>query len=118
MSTTEEALLQLILPEGILDYFEVSNVNSLLEEIWIYLEEKNNLVLENSTDKIISKGFFPEALINDFPIRGKKVYLMVKRRRWINTRTQMIVTRDWELVAKGTRYTQEFAAFLKEISRY
>ncbi|MDA3881786.1 MAG: hypothetical protein PF481_00715 [Bacteroidales bacterium] len=117
MSTNKEALLHLILPEGILDYFEVTKVNSQKEEIWIYLEELNNYKQPNSSDKLISKGFFPETLINDFPIRGKKVYLMVKRRRWLNMRTQMVVTRDWELVAKGTRYTQEFAAFFKEISR-
>tara|TARA_R110002012_G_scaffold51174_6_gene132331 strand:+ start:13677 stop:13892 length:216 start_codon:yes stop_codon:yes gene_type:complete len=31
----------------------------------------------------------------------------------LNEDTNKIVSRDWELVAKGTRMTKEFAAFLK-----
>jgi tRNA A58 N-methylase Trm61 len=45
------------------------------------------------------------------------VYLHIKRRRWTNKTTGEIIKRDWLLVAKGTRMTQEFAAFLKEINR-
>jgi hypothetical protein len=30
----------------------------------------------------------------------------------------LIVQRDWNLVSKGSRMTEEFAAFLKEISRF
>jgi tRNA A58 N-methylase Trm61 len=45
------------------------------------------------------------------------VYLHIKKRRWTNKVTGEIVKRDWNLVAKGTRMTQEFAAFLKEINR-
>ena len=29
-----------------------------------------------------SKGFLPEIEVQDFPIRGKAVYLRIKRRRW------------------------------------
>jgi hypothetical protein len=31
---------------------------------------------------------------------------------------EVLVQRDWNLVAQGTRMTSDFAAFLKEISRY
>jgi hypothetical protein len=40
------------------------------------------------------------------------VYLHIKRRRWTNKTTGEII-KDWLLVAKGTRMTQEFAAFFK-----
>ncbi|WP_439951256.1 ISAon1 family transposase N-terminal region protein [Formosa haliotis] len=53
--------------------------------------------------------------MQDFPIRGKNVFLHITRRRWINQDTNKVVTRDWKLVAKGTRMTSEFAAFLKEL---
>jgi hypothetical protein len=36
--------------------------------------------------------------------------IYIKRRRWTNKTTGEI-QRDWLLVAKGTRMTQEFAAF-------
>ncbi|WP_445297855.1 ISAon1 family transposase N-terminal region protein [Flavobacterium oreochromis] len=51
-------------------------------------------------------------------MREYKVYLHIKRRRWLNLSTNKVVFRDWNLVAKGTRLTQEFASFLKEINRY
>ena len=66
---------------------------------------------------MVSKGFLDEITIQDFPLRGKFVYLHIKRRRWTNKTTGEIIKRDWALVAKGTRMTQEFAAFLKEINR-
>ena len=59
-----------------------------------------------------------EATVQDFPIRGKNVYLYITRRRWFDPETNKVITRDWNLVAKGTRITSEFATFLKEIRRY
>jgi hypothetical protein len=70
------------------------------------------------SDKLTSKGFFDEITVQDFPIRGKASYLHIKRRKWINETTGDIVFRDWNMVAKGTRMTHEFASFLKVISRY
>jgi hypothetical protein len=51
--------------------------------------------------------------LQDFPLRGRKVYLNVRRRRWYLVDTSTYVHRDWTLVATGTRMTQEFASFLK-----
>ena len=45
-----------------------------------------------------------------------QVYLHVKRRRWLNQDSDKVVYRNWDLVAKGTRITQDFADFLKGIS--
>jgi hypothetical protein len=36
----------------------------------------------------------------------------------MNHTTNMVVSRNWDLVAKGTRMTADFAAFFKEISRF
>ncbi|MBS6658615.1 MAG: hypothetical protein KH289_12630, partial [Bacteroides stercoris] len=41
----------------------------------------------NSHLHLHSKGFFPEIEVQDFPIRGKAVYLRVKRRRWEDPET-------------------------------
>jgi len=67
---------------------------------------------------VISHGFHKEVTIQDFPIRGKQVYLHVKRRRWLNKTSKEVVQRDWNLVAQGTRMTIEFAAFLKVLNQY
>ena len=43
--------------------------------------------LGNSHLHLHSKGFFPEIEVQDFPIRGKAVYLRVKCRRWEDPET-------------------------------
>jgi hypothetical protein len=81
----------------------------------IYLEEKNIIPIEYKDQKLESKGFLPEISIQDFPIRGQKVNLCIKRRRWEVKDTGAIITRDWDLVRKGARMTTEFGTFLKGI---
>ena len=80
-----------------------------------FLEEKAMIPQELSHLHLHSKGFFPEIEIQDFPIRGKAVYLRIKRRRWEDPSTGMTYSRDWNLVASGTRITAEFGTFLKEL---
>jgi hypothetical protein len=55
--------------------------------------------------------------VQDFSIRGKNVFLHIIRRRWVEQSSKNVIIRDWQLVAKGTRITSEFAAFLKDISQ-
>lgn len=114
----EKSILELFLPEGILEYFDVSSVEKTDEGYTISLEEKNLHPHEFSGQRLSSKGYTDAILVKDFPIRGKACFLKVKRRRWLNEDTNKIVSRDWELVAKGTRMTKEFAAFLKALYRY
>lgn len=109
---------ELLLPEGVLEYFEILKVDQSKTETSIFLQEKNIIPEEYIGRKLESKGFYEDSKVQDFPLRGKAVYLIVRRRRWIDKDTGDIVIRHWELFAKGTRMTQEFATFLKGISRY
>jgi hypothetical protein len=117
-SAADKNFLDLILPQGILEYFLLTDFTSSTSEISLYLEEKNMIPEEYSSDKLISKGFFDEITVQDFPLRGKAVYLHIRRRRWLNQTTGAVVFRDWNMVAQGTRMTTEFASFLKAISGY
>lgn len=108
-----KALLAYFLPEGILEYFDVTDVRETSERLTLVLEEKPLAENEMSGRKLRSKGFHPNAGIQDFPIRRKSCYLEVRRRRWVDIDTGEAFSRDWELVAKGTRMTTEFALFLK-----
>jgi len=117
-SEEPHSLLNLVLPKGILEYFTVSNIEQTEETVNIYLSEKNIVPQEYIHDKLTSKGFFDEIRIQDFPLRGKDVFLLIKRRRWLNESTGNSVFRNWDMVAKGTRMTKEFAFFLKVISRF
>lgn len=106
---------RLLLPEGTLDYFNISDVKESSTEIVIYLEEKNEVPQEYSKIKVESKGFYDPIVVHDFPIRGKKVFLNIRRRRWFLKDENRYVSRNWKLVAQGSRMTQEFASFLKEL---
>lgn len=108
---------ELLLPEGVLKYFEVVFAEKTSSTITIHLDELNIIPEEYKEDKLESKGFYPSVAIQDYPLRGKVVILQVRRRRWTNHSTEDIVCRNG-MVAKGTRLTQEFASFLKELHRY
>jgi len=74
-------IAEFVLPQGILEYFTITNLNQSPKELYIYLEEKNLPPQEYPNNKLISKVFFEEIKVQDFPIRGKEVYLFIKRRR-------------------------------------
>ena len=111
-------LLELFLPEFILEHFDLKNVRKEGDIYHLELEEMNTPPQQFASDSLLSKGFFPSITVQDFPIRGRKVFMHIKRRRWLNQQTGKVVYRGWTEVATGTRVTSEFAAFLKEISRY
>ncbi|WP_421897152.1 ISAon1 family transposase N-terminal region protein [Marinoscillum sp.] len=108
---------ELLLPAGILDYFEVVSAKNNIVDYTIKLEEKHVQPGEFAGKRLSSHGFYNEVTIKDFPLRGKACYLKVNRRRWIDEDIGEIVSRNWDLVARGTRMTQEFASFLKEMHR-
>ena len=109
-------LAQYLLPEGIIDYFEIVKDETQNDRVHFFLEEKNILPEEYESEKSQSKGFSPEITVEDFPLRGKPVFLHIKRRRWTLIDTGKIIKRDWNLITKGTRITSEFASFLKGIT--
>jgi hypothetical protein len=109
-------LLELLLPSFIVSHFTFIKSNTSEEQIHLYFEEKNEVSLFEGR-KVESKGFHNEIVIEDFPLRGKLVYMHIKRRRWRDLDTQETLQRDWNVIAKGTRMTEEFAIFLKEINR-
>ena len=110
-------VLSLFLPSGCLDYFTVTGYSNMDTCYVIELEEHNAIPAEYTSLPLVSKGFFPEIEIQDFPARGKAVYLHIKRRRWEDKSAGRTYSRDWNLVATGTRITTEFGDFLKELLR-
>jgi hypothetical protein len=52
--------------------------------------------------KLLSKGFFPEIVVQDFTIRGPKVFLHFRQRRWLNVE---VIYLNFTLLEKGTRMT-------------
>ena len=66
MSEDGNTLISLVLPEGILDYFDLTKAKKDSTGLNIYLEEKN--IAPDGYDKheLESKGLLPESRIQDF----------------------------------------------------
>jgi len=108
-----QELVKLLLPSEIFNYFEITNMIVQDRSVSVFLDERNLKPEAYLGLKLTSKGFHPESIIQDFPIRNKAVFLHVRRRRWLVEPTNEVVSRDWDSVAEGTRYTKGFADFLK-----
>lgn len=106
------------MPPEIFEYFDIVRVNIEEKEVHLHLDEKAVRPEGYESVKLISKGFHQAAIIQDFPLRDKAMFLHVRRRRWLSESTEKIVERDWDSVAKGTRLTKDFATFLKGIFGY
>ena len=111
-------------PSELMDYFFISNYELLCSletksEYWeIEFEEKNELPREYSSIDYESKGFMESKQIQDFPLRGKAVFLKVKKRRWRHKESGAIVKRDFSFIADGSKFTKELSDFLKDAGGY
>jgi hypothetical protein len=119
----DTTLLAHFLPKGLLEHFTITSINDLEDTILkvkyfeIQLEE-NNILLRSDSIEYESKGF-TEITLQDFPIRGKAVYLKIKRRRWRHKlRSKEVVRNDFSFVAVGSGFTQELSDFLKGTGKY
>ena len=106
-------LVKVLLPSELFEYFEITNLVIEDRSVTVFLDERDVKPAAYSDQKLTSKGFHPESIIQDFPIRNKAVFLHIRRRRWLLESTKEVVSRDWDSVAEGTRYTKSFADFLK-----
>jgi hypothetical protein len=119
----DKSVLQYFLPEGLLDNFEITNVEEVSnkagngKDLLIYLQEYNNLPEGYEAKDYESKGFYPEKKIQDFPIRGKAVYLVIKRRRWRHKEDKKEIHNDYTFIAEGSKLTKEISDFLKSTGR-
>jgi len=112
-----ESLVSYVLPKEIVEYFEIVSIVEEPEVLHIHLDERN-IVPEAYLDKDLSpNGFYASSQIKDFPLRDMKVLLEVRRRRWVDGEGKSY-SRPWDLTAEGTRYSKEFASFLKEAFGY
>ena len=111
---TMKELLDLILPGDVLAFFEVVKESTTSDQIDIYLDEKNIPPHEYGGQGVLSKGFTGTTRIQDFPLRGRSVYLHVRRREW-QLPSGEVVSNKFSLSSDVTRYSKEFASFLKGI---
>lgn len=117
-------LLGELFPQELTDYFRLTYYEILCsvearEEYWVIeFEEKNELPDGYLASDYESKGFMESKLIQDFPLRGRAVYLKLKKRRWRHKTTGSVIKRDFSFITDGSKFTQELSDFLKEAGGY
>lgn len=127
MNPQYEALAKCLLPEHMLEWFELTNVEVKPREkktkqeeqqaeyspnvIHLYLDE-NDLTPDNRED-LRPNGFTPAKTFHDFPIRGQEVLLHVRRHRWLDEEGHNVMS-EFDFIQESTRCSKELADFLKE----
>ncbi|MDR1456370.1 MAG: hypothetical protein LBJ01_12005 [Tannerella sp.] len=71
-----EELIRYVLPKEVINYFELSDIKTVGEELHLYLDELNIVPGAYEQISLSSNGFYEESLIRDFPLRDKKYYFM------------------------------------------
>jgi len=119
----EHELLEEFLPDFILYYFDIIDFKKLgdieTKKMFfeIHLDEKNIIHDSDIREDFESKGFLPSSRVQDFPIRGKAVYLVIRKRRWRHKQTKKEINNTYSFIAKGARLTEEISDFLKDTGR-
>lgn len=112
----ENALLRAILPDVLIDNFDVSDFTRSDSRFDIWLDEKKVQMREDKKNpSVIAYGFGDYKVIQDFPIRGRATFLHVRKRKWLDKDTGEVFSYDWDLSTYDeTRLNAEFVSFLKE----
>ena len=117
-------LSSLFLPSDLLKHFstievlELCDIKTKESIIEIHLDENNILPDGYITSDYESKGFYPPKRIQDFPIRGKALYLCIRRRVWrekINPNNT--IKSDYSFISEGSKLTKDISDFLKGTGR-
>jgi len=117
------ALISHVLPDQLIKHFDIKVVVELCDIktkkafLSVDLDEKNSLPPGYDVSCYQSKGFMSNKTVQDFPLRGKAVFLNIRRRRWRHKETLVEIKSDYSFIAEGAKLTQELADFLKGTGR-
>ena len=108
-------LLRAILPDVLIDNFDIVNFDKSADRFDIYLDEKKVQLKKNESIRIS----YPMVLMISY--QSKTIlfvvapYLHVRKRKWLDKSSNEIFSYDWDLSEfDGTRLNSEFVSFLKE----
>ena len=110
---SQDKFIASVLPDGLLDYFELVECEKYADHYDIFLDELPVLNKEDRKRRVQSKGFTEYKRIEDFPLRGRSVYLHLRKRKWFDMETREVFTYDIHIDEPGTKMEAEFVAFLK-----
>lgn len=106
----------MFLPSGLEELFEMVKFERTDQAYNIWLDEKKQRSEEDKRNiNIVARGYTDYVTIQDYPLRGRPVFLHMRKNKWWNKSTNEIFSYNLELPNEdGTRLSSEFVAFLKD----
>lgn len=113
--TIQSHLYSLLVPQEILNSFEITTIEEKEEDLFIYLLEKDSCLPSKDLD-LVQNGYMNPVELNSFPIIGKRCYLRLTRRKWKvrGSDGSRSYTNTYDFAREGTKATKLFGSFLKE----
>ena len=115
------SLIELIVPSELLLHFEYEGHEEFGGVYRIHMVEKKDVshipkkILH--TGKAVLDGYMNSLELQTYPLKGKEVFLLLRRRRWKVKGTEKGYSNIYNFHKKGMKATREFGSFLKEIGR-
>ena len=115
-----------IFPKELIDNFDLIRIEEILTpktnelSLLVVFKEKNiyQVKLGEQVEDYESKGFVSTVRVQDFPIRGRAVYLELSKRAWRHKKKRTTVTNSYNIKADGSKITKELSDFLKYTNQY
>jgi len=112
--TITDQLLKLLVPEEILEFFEVSDVVESKQAIELEFRERKELIPESLIgEDVVLDGFCNPVELQSFPLKGKPTFIKLFRRRWKRRGDRKHYANSYDFAQSGTKATHAFGAFLK-----
>jgi len=109
-------MFELIFPQGLFHWFKLTAGRSDEQQVYFTLTEKDIPPLSNPHQTVVARKFH-EVTMTDFPLRGKRIRLTVRRRDGKLEGQAEYLKRDRSLCCPGTQLEKAFADFLQAPSR-
>lgn len=106
---------RMMVPQDILDYFDVIEVKELHSEWQIILHEKQGLIPQalQGLPNVVLDGYCNPLQILSHCFSLKPVFLILKRRRWKEAATDIHYSNEYQITDNPAKLTPEMAGFLK-----
>jgi len=116
----EAHVLRLLIPQEILESFDLVQIIENDSELLFSLQEKVDCIPKFLQGKeAVLNGFMRPTTLQSFPQHGKHCYLYLQRRRWkqCGNASNKTYHNEYDFTASGTMLaTKSFGAFLKRNS--
>ncbi len=104
------------LPEGLDELFEMVRFERTEQSYDIWLDEKKKLSDEDYRNpNIVARGYTDYVTIQDYPMRGRPVFLHMRKNKWWDKQTNEIFSyKSFPTMKEHDSVPAEFVAFLKD----